>query len=529
MGDLAMYRIFVVDDEPIILSGITHLLDWNSIDCTITGCFRNGQEALNAIATTPVDVVITDIKMPVMDGLELVKACAKGHPEIAFVILSSLEEFRLVKEAIKYSVCEYMVKTELDASSMAMVMEKVKKEVDRRHALYKGVDERAGDGNPGLEGLLSNLMLMRQIEPSLVHRLSRKGLLDGHAMIGFLIEYPIGTLDTDWSVDDYKRLFEWQKDVVGKILASLFPDAVAVTPQVSRYCCLLYYVHGQDPALWKASLSRLGQRVAKASQMVTSLSPVLVSTAVHDGGGGLEECRHEMEARMTAFYLGKDAYDPSPLDLDGIYVRIEQSLKFKNVNAFSTCIRIMHEAVGKHDHSLSQAIFMLRALESAVRAGLGGAGLGDDKAISELFASVPFISRREAVLQMLDDVEAAVGEQVREVTGSPSSAMIDKAREYIIAHVEERISLADVASYAGVSPGYLSKSFKKVMGRSMVDYVNSLKVERAKAMMARSGGSQRISELALALGFDNIYYFSKVFKRVTGLSPSEWLKTQDQA
>ena len=115
------------------------------------------------------------------------------------------------------------------------------------------------------------------------------------------------------------------------------------------------------------------------------------------------------------------------------------------------------------------------------------------------------------------------------VSRQKGSGIVRYRAEYIIAHVEERISLTDVASYAGVSPGYLSKSFKKVMGRSMVDYVNSLKVERAKAMMARSGGAQRVSELALALGFDNIYYFSKVFKRVTGLSPSEWLKTQDQA
>ena len=94
-------------------------------------------------------------------------------------------------------------------------------------------------------------------------------------------------------------------------------------------------------------------------------------------------------------------------------------------------------------------------------------------------------------------------------------------------HVTKRIGLADVASYAGVSAGYMSKSFKRVMGMSLVDYVNSMKVERAKEMMTQGGGSVRVNEIALALGFENIYYFSKVFKRVTGQSPSEWQKRQE--
>ena len=88
-----MYSVYVVDDEPIILSGITHLLDWSKLEC--------GKEAYDAIVRHPADIVITDIKMPVMDGLELVAKCASSHPQTVFVILTSLEEFRLVKEAIR--------------------------------------------------------------------------------------------------------------------------------------------------------------------------------------------------------------------------------------------------------------------------------------------------------------------------------------------------------------------------------------------------------------------------------------------
>ena len=111
-----MYKVMVVDDEPIILSGITHMLRWQDIGCTIEGTYRNGKDAYDALSASPADIIITDIKMPVMDGLELLRKCSTDYPDTVFIILTSLEEFRLVKEAIRYNVCEYLVKTELDES-----------------------------------------------------------------------------------------------------------------------------------------------------------------------------------------------------------------------------------------------------------------------------------------------------------------------------------------------------------------------------------------------------------------------------
>ena len=121
----------VVDDEPIILSGIAHMLRWQDIGCTIEGTYRNGKEAYDALSSSPADIIITDIKMPVMDGLELLRKCSSGYPDTVFIILTSLEEFRLVKEAIRYNVCEYLVKTELDESLLKNAVLKAEAEVER--------------------------------------------------------------------------------------------------------------------------------------------------------------------------------------------------------------------------------------------------------------------------------------------------------------------------------------------------------------------------------------------------------------
>ena len=112
------------------------------------------------------------------------------------------------------------------------------------------------------------------------------------------------------------------------------------------------------------------------------------------------------------------------------------------------------------------------------------------------------------------------------ISSGSSSQISDKAREYVITHIEQRITLADAASFAGVSPGYLSKTFKKTMGQSFVDYVNKMKIERSMEMMRL--GRSRINEIALSLGFENIYYFSKVFKKVTGMNPTSYLRKQEE-
>ena len=109
-----MHRVLIVDDEPIILSGIRHLIDWSAYDAEIAGSAVNGEEAYRIICSEQPDIVITDIRMPIMDGLALAGRCSEEFPDIVFIVLTSLAEFSLAKEAIGYGISDYLLKTELD-------------------------------------------------------------------------------------------------------------------------------------------------------------------------------------------------------------------------------------------------------------------------------------------------------------------------------------------------------------------------------------------------------------------------------
>ena len=277
-----MYKVMVVDDEPIILYGITHMLRWQDIGCTIEGTYRNGKDAYDALSASPADIIITDIKMPVMDGLELLRKCSTDYPDTVFIILTSLEEFRLVKEAIRYNVCEYLVKTELDESLLKNAVLKAEAEVERRNLLRGREDGSEADSSRAAE-LISNLLVVRDIPPGMRAKLNREGMCSSFAFIAFMLEYPEESDDVTWYAEDYERLYEWEADIIRKILPSIYPSYILVGSRSGEASRIVYYGHDVDAASLRALNNRLEYRVRNASRLVTKAGITLVSSAVYAG------------------------------------------------------------------------------------------------------------------------------------------------------------------------------------------------------------------------------------------------------
>ena len=515
-----MFRILIADDEPIILSGIRHLIDWGAEDAVIVGSARNGAEAFAMIESEHPDIVITDIRMPVLDGLSLAEKCREPYPSIVFIILTSLAEFSLAREAIGYGVSDYLLKTELSEEMLRSALDKAKAESIRR----RGLSEAYEDTESGsLTPMISGLFLFRDISARTRNALFRAGLLSSFAFISVVFSFPSESLEKHWTGDDYRKLRDWEKDVVEKVLPSVPGSFHPVSPASGKQSTLIYLVSGVDAGTWQAVASRLSDRISKASGMVTGLSAELLTTSVFSGRDELKEAREALELSLTAHYLEKDESTISvrPLEVDSSFPKLELSIRAKDSVGCRAVFMRMRELVKSVDHTLSQLEFSVSALRSAVSSGLSSLGLGENTAVDDIFENADFLSRRSEVILFLSDVEnALVG--VLESTGGAGGSVADRAREYVLSHITERISLSDVADYTCVSPGYMSKSFKRIMGMSLVDYINQQKVIKAKEMMG--SGETRIADIALSLGFTNIYYFSKVFRKVEGIPPTEYLR-----
>ena len=122
-----MYQLLIVDDEPLVQAGIRSMLNWNEMNIDICGTAMNGQAALKIIEEKSPDIVITDIKMPVMNGLELAKVCREryGENNLNFIILTSYEDFQMARDALSYQVSDYLVKLELTPEVLKNAIDRV--------------------------------------------------------------------------------------------------------------------------------------------------------------------------------------------------------------------------------------------------------------------------------------------------------------------------------------------------------------------------------------------------------------------
>ncbi|KHF31618.1 putative response regulatory protein [Paenibacillus sp. P1XP2] len=119
-------RVLIVDDEPIIRKGLKGFIDWELHGLQLEGDCANGVEALELIQTKPIDILITDIKMPLMDGLQLTQKALQVNPDMKVVLISSYNEFDYVREGMKYGAVDYLLKPSLEAGELIIVLDRCK-------------------------------------------------------------------------------------------------------------------------------------------------------------------------------------------------------------------------------------------------------------------------------------------------------------------------------------------------------------------------------------------------------------------
>ncbi|WP_168120098.1 response regulator [Paenibacillus sp. HB172176] len=164
-----MIKVMIVDDKPMVCRGLREMIPWESLDAKIVGDCRNGQEALETALVQKPDVIITDVRMPVMDGIELCKHIRERLPETIVFILSAFHEFSYAQAAIRYGVSDYILKP-IDKQKIGLIADKIEQVAHRRetkrqmHAMLYGkqvqeqISEHLKEGNGAFfEGLLEDI------------------------------------------------------------------------------------------------------------------------------------------------------------------------------------------------------------------------------------------------------------------------------------------------------------------------------------------------------------------------------------
>lgn len=528
-----MIKLLIADDEPLVQIGIKSMLNWADFGIEVCGTADNGANALKLIEEYSPEIVITDIRMPIMNGLELAKICRETYGQIPlFIILTSYEEFSLVKEALSCQVLDYLVKLELDAAALS---ESIKRALERLEELRLTEKGRAG-GRPLLQvyhdkffmRLLHNLF---DSEEQFLLQVRDLGL-DFSAQLYLAIQCEVHEESrAAMSPEQLINLYNSSMQMTGEILNKHIP-CYLVSLDTKHFSGIFYYA---DTDCF--SQKELTDALTTARIMLHNYFNVRLTVGIGtpcESALRISESYQDARQALALTRAGNPVADSSQTPPGAMRHAFNISLFKADISRgfeeFDTNI-INHTLTAIIELFAANPLRYLPAMDGACNILYLAISLlpEGDSTLSEIFSgysdgyrSIYRMSNVEQVSEWMTTFRDGLCEILKNRRMTYKVHVIASVRKYIQKHIEERLTLHEVAAVFGLSPNYLSVLFKKTCGIGFNEYITQMKVSKAKSLLLER--NMKVYEAAELLGFESAFYFSKVFKKVEGISPRDYVQ-----
>ncbi len=528
-----MYRVMLVDDEPLILAGITSMLDWEANNYKIVGKAANGADALSQMAELQPDIVIADIKMPAMDGITLMKRAKEaGYPSV-FILLTNLEEFSLAREAMKLEAVAYLVKLELSEEALTEALSRASRQFDR--SMEKGGNIAwGGTAVPGEE-------IRNYFKHILVYNTTAETDLQTEEMIFKKFRKPIllflnfnyvytGFSET-FTREDHEKTMEFAENIIGGMVRGFFRENCLLRRGQNDFAVVVSSAGIEN---WEQEIIVMGKKIQSVMRDYFEVSVTIASSQRGETPEDLQELLYEaMSAMNHSFYekngsiiFYSEKCEQSSRHSDNFDIRFMKKDIMQRIsqNDSAGFVELMNQIILLFEENMPSKMQALNACHNLyyfITSQLEERGIADFPYAVGIAGQLNRMDDLDTILKWLSDFRDAVEHALEEYKTHRTDRNVEFARKFVEEHYREKISLNQVALLLGVSVGHLSSSFKRQTGKNFLDYVTEYKVEKAKELM-ESGDGYMVYEIADMLGFETSFYFSRVFKKVTGMSPRDY-------
>ena len=512
------YSVYLVEDEIVAREGIRDNVDWQANGFVFCGEAADGELALPQLETLKPDLLITDIRMPFMDGLQLCRLVRERLPQTKIVIISGYDEFSYAQQAIKLGVAEYLLKP-ISTQDVAAVLQRIAAQFDQERddaQRRRQLEQQLRASRPLLqEHLLLELVLGETNMLDAIER-SRQFDLDLLApCYQVLLTRTVPTTD----VASYST-FQAAETILTEV-AQAWQNVLVCRKDREE---IVFIVKAED----KSTLTEASASLAQAlQQSVESRVPCRLTIGRGTIHARLGELPQSFRAANTAIALAEgrpplDVTEAPPLPNQGV---VET---FLAVGAGQNVAQFVDEQIAPWRSTVERSPLMRNYLLLDIYLTAGrlveewGGELEDlfpelvDFAALSL--TVNDYARFEA--QYRHVLTATITYRNRAVDGH-QMALMHQARTYIEAnYAAPDISLGQAAAHVGLSPSHFSALFRRENGDSFKETLTQVRIQRAKELLR--GSSLRSFEIAAEVGYTDPHYFSTVFKKETGLSPREF-------
>ncbi len=529
-----MLKVVIVDDHYPVIEYLARSIPWSQLGCTVTAQCSDGMEALLHGQQEMPDILITDIGMPKMNGLELIEALKRINPLLQVIILSCHDEFHYAQKAVKLGVNEYVLKESLEAEVMIGLLQQLTEEiavqsaaqnrnkklqrvVEQSHSLIKTdfISTTLTGMNLNSEQWLSEIvehgvdLIAEPYLPVLIYPNSFQDLKYRFQTVE-LFAYALENVVREF-VDDHKSGISYR---YGKEIYILFPFPSSI--KVNPY------------EIIRGHLADL-QNALKRYMNIT------ISAMMHEPA----QTPTEMKKALQALYHAKDQrfyaregsvfkwvpYETSQEDIFTIYQNtlndFKQLIVEERVDQTQQVVEEWMHYIQDRRYSVDSVVSWLLKMLMDIEIKYNFLQRTNTKYSSEL------LHKKIVELESLQDIEKFIVrfllDKIRtasEIKQMSYRSEIHEAQKYVHMHLHEKISMEEVAVSLNLNPSHFSRIYKSETGETFIEYMTRIKMEHAQEALEQS--DKTIDQIAGELGYDNTSYFIKLFKQSSGYSPKEY-------
>lgn len=531
-----MYKVMIVDDESEIRTGIRLKIDWHRLGFTISGEAANGKEALELLAQHPCDVLITDIRMPTMNGLELIRQCVRLYPHLKFIVLSGYDDFSYAKLALQCGVKDYLLKP-LIRAELNDILSKVYEELE--HERETQLEQTTTHWQltkllPILQEQLMSHVIKGQLEAGMITTRAKQLQMTPFIADGLRVQFvcvemrvPPGRLGLDENHDhlltdafrmmchelalqDMERVFcfhDWQHPLMMHFIINIG--------------------HDDDPQLVTSLIKRMQETMRQLLRVETVIGigqPVLAVDGLRQGyeTSLLAWSQSTIGAESQVHRVA--THDDTIILTPELERRLVLSIENMNTDEFKQLLSPLLDDEQPHSiRSYSLFAFRMMLLLDGIAKKYGIELLAThDLVLRRTDMMWGFESQHELMTYLVQISESLVAQIAN--ARDPQLSMMETIRQYIDVNYAHDLSLSMLAERFYMNATYVSELFKKHVGQNFSSYLTEVRMLKAKELLLEPG--LRLVDIAELVGYANASYFSSVFKKQFGISPQHYRTSQ---
>ena len=535
-----MYKILLVDDEILVRDAIRENIDWEKLDCELIGDCENGKQAVEFVKTHEVDIVLTDILMPYMDGMELSHFLHDNYPDILIVIFSGFGEFEYAKKAIQYNVSEYMLKP-VTAMELTKVIENMKEKLDSRKKEQRKMEsltQVSQDYHKNANVIRSKALdclvkCTRDVQVSL-DELERMGITFQAA------SYRVAVFDIDTYSEMYQMDMDKQQEsaLMAFVLFNVGDEIVVrekagvVYQEGNNRVCIIFA--GNRTKEFSESIHRICHEIQKKVKEVIGLETSIgIGSWVRSPYELIYSYRLAAKAIAYRYLLGGNLlFDMEEKKTDNS-IFLMKDLETLTEAIKSGDRRLMEKTLGQIETEIKSALveksYACIYLQQVIRAiGNTCQSLSEEpeKIIAQREALLKAVTEQRMFSQaaaLVEKYAQEVFDELQELNSSSGQRQGMLAMDYIQKnYMDPGLSLNSICSYLNISTSYFSTIFKEMTGETFIEVLTRIRMEKAKELLENT--TMKNYEIAEKVGFSDPHYFGISFKKITGKTPTEYAR-----